>query len=576
MTFICNPVDLPYRYQHIRLPNGTRSVHREGADPSIVLFGGRYYAFVSMSRGFFHSTDLVIWTYHHTDALPAFDYAPDVRVVDDALIVTASRTTGTCPFYRTEDPIHQGFVEVTAGSFAFFDPSLFQDDDGATYLYWGCSPVEPIYATQVDRTTFQPIGERHAVIHADTAARGWEVPADSPVPETDEERAIFDLIGGLPFIEGAWMTHHDSTYHLQYAAPQTESNMYADGIFTGPTALGPFTYSPHSPFSSKPGGFINGAGHGSTFQDHYGNWWHASTMSISVNHNFERRIGLFPAGFDQDGVLYCNQNFADYPILMPYGPADGIFRTSPEWMLLSFRAKTHASSSDPNHAPQLAVNEDVRNWWVAGSSEPGQWIELDLGSTYAVHAVQINTADHALSELVPERTDGQDTMAGHRAIDPGIHTAHLRIEVSEDGLRWRAVSDESRDSAHRLIVLDKPETARFVRVSSETLMPFGAPMALSGVRVFGRGSGPRPDPVQPSIHRQNATQARLAWQKSPTAIGYNIRYGIDPTKLYHSWLVYDQTDLDLPNLNAGERYWFAVDAFNENGVAAGPTVAEDI
>ena len=53
---------------------------------------------------------------------------------------------------------------------------------------------------------------------------------------------------------------------------------------------------------------MTGAGHGSTIADKYGNYWHASTMRISVNHDFERRVGLFPAGFDADGVLYCNQN----------------------------------------------------------------------------------------------------------------------------------------------------------------------------------------------------------------------------------------------------------------------------
>ena len=46
------------------------------------------------------------------------------------------------------------------------------------------------------------------------------------------------------------------------------------------------------------GGFMTGAGHGSTIADKYGNYWHASTMRISVNHDFERRVGLFPAGFD--------------------------------------------------------------------------------------------------------------------------------------------------------------------------------------------------------------------------------------------------------------------------------------
>ena len=48
-----------------------------------------------------------------------------------------------------------------------------------------------------------------------------------------------------------------------------------------------------------------------------------------------------------------------------------------------------------------------------------------------------------------------------------------------------------------------------------------------------------------------------------------MRYGIAPDKLYNSWLLYGQTSLRLPNLNAGHDYWVAVDAFNENGITAG-------
>ena len=96
----CNPLDLEYRYQDVRftgvvrgltIGEPRRSVHREGADPSLVRYRGRYYLFVSMSRGFWHSDDLLDWQYVATDKIPPYDYAPDVRVVDDALIISASR-----------------------------------------------------------------------------------------------------------------------------------------------------------------------------------------------------------------------------------------------------------------------------------------------------------------------------------------------------------------------------------------------------------------------------------------------------------------------------------------------------
>src|SRR5260370_20197826 len=41
-------------------------------------------------------------------------------------------------------------------------------------------------------------------------------------------------------------------------------------------------------------------------------WWHISTMGISVKNNFERRLGIFPAAFDADGVLYTNTAYGDY------------------------------------------------------------------------------------------------------------------------------------------------------------------------------------------------------------------------------------------------------------------------
>ncbi|MFX7060034.1 hypothetical protein ABTI24_18550, partial [Acinetobacter baumannii] len=86
--------------------------------------------------------------------------------------------------------------------------------------------------------------------------------------------------------------------------------------------LGPFTYQAHNPFSWKPTGFICGAGHGSTFPDKFGNIWHVGSMVISVKDTFERRLGLFPAAVDDDGVLYTDTAFGDYPHRVPWHEED--------------------------------------------------------------------------------------------------------------------------------------------------------------------------------------------------------------------------------------------------------------
>jgi xylan 1,4-beta-xylosidase len=574
---LCNPLDVAYRYQEIKDFDG-RSVHREAADPSIVRYRDRYYLFASMSRGFWHSTDLSRWTFQATDKLPALDYAPDVREIDGALYICASRLTDS-PFFRSENPLEDDFVEVGTG-FPFWDPNLFQDDDGSVYFYWGASNKDPISGVRIDPAAWATIGDPVPLLRGEPEAHGWEQTGENhgkAEPRTERERLITEHSGGAPFIEGPWMTRHGTTYYLQYAAPGTEWNTYADGYYTASAPLGPFRYAPHSPFSAKPGGFITGAGHGCTFQDVHGNWWHASTMRISVNHMFERRIGLFPAGFDTDGVLFCNQNFGDYPMIVPDRHRDPWTESFAGWMLQSFRAGATASSSAPSHGPELAVNEDIRTWWTAGSTGPGEWLQLDLGHERTVNAVQINLADEQLALVAPERTDGADVLGSYRAIYPDVNATELVLELSTDGIEWHTVSDSrgtGTETPHAYMVIEGGERARFVRLTAGR-MPFGGAFSVSGLRVFGTGDGAPPGRVTPHATRTDGRTARLEWEAEPAADGYNVRYGIAADKLYHSWLLYDQTNLDIRALNVDADYWVAIDSFNENGITPGETVHVD-
>ncbi|NJO90427.1 MAG: fibronectin type III domain-containing protein, partial [Chloroflexia bacterium] len=57
------------------------------------------------------------------------------------------------------------------------------------------------------------------------------------------------------------------------------------------------------------------------------------------------------------------------------------------------------------------------------------------------------------------------------------------------------------------------------------------------------------------------------WKPSADAIGYNISYGTNETKLYQSYAVYSDTLLEINSLNVNQAYYFAIEAFNENGVS---------
>ena len=205
-----------------------------------------------------------------------------------------------------------------------WDPALFVDDDGRMYFYWG-SGNDPRYnyikGVEVDpHNGFNNKGPAKELFFIYPNEHGWERFGENNMDTLTS-----------PYVEGSWMTKHNGKYYLQYAAPGTEWNVYADGVYVSEHSLGPFTYQPSNPFSYKPGGYIRGAGHGNTMQDKYGNYWHVATMQISVKYKFERRIGLFPAGFDNEGQLYCITAFGDYPQRILPGPADhtgGIFAIS--------------------------------------------------------------------------------------------------------------------------------------------------------------------------------------------------------------------------------------------------------
>jgi hypothetical protein len=82
---------------------------------------------------------------------------------------------------------------------------------------------------------------------------------------------------------------------------------------------------------------MTGAGHGNTFQDVYGNYWNTGTPWLAVNWPMERRISMFPAGFDKEGQMYSNTRFGDWPHYLPTGKWDNRDALFTGWMLLSYK-----------------------------------------------------------------------------------------------------------------------------------------------------------------------------------------------------------------------------------------------
>ena len=597
MNYFCNPINVNYRYQFNADPRrgGALQICREAADPSLILFQGRYYLFASMTLGVWVSDDLAHWENHRLpEELPLYDYAPDVRVMGDWVYFCASRREENCDRYRTKDILH-GTYEKIEGSFPFWDPNLFVDDDGRVYFYWGCSNVTPIYGVELDRNTMQPKGEPLPLIEGHPFDIGYErfgennslFPASEAeidakyeafhkaqgIPESMIPENVKPLIRGMfsnrPYIEGAWMDKHGGKYYLQYAAPGTQYNTYSDGVYVGESPLGPFRLAANNPYSYKPGGFLPGAGHGSTMRDKNGAWWHTATMRISVNHDFERRVGLWPAGFDAAGELFCNQRYGDWPMATEGDPW-----RDPAWMLLSVGKAATASSHIPGNEPEKATEENVQNWWRAASNSRSEWLCVDLGKAFDVHAVQINFADDKIDVPCPgEIRPGSQA----RYIEEQDYMTRWKLEGSTDGESWFVIEDKSAaetDLSHDLVVREEGFSARYLRLS-DMAVPYGQNPCVSGLRVFGLGDGEAPEAPVFTAARMGDLDMLVQIREQADARGYNILFGSSPEKLYHSDMVFAAGSHRIGALIKGREYFVRVDVFNENGITEGTCIKLD-
>ncbi len=556
-TTYCNPVNIDYGYCPI--PNFTEwGKHRATADPVIVQYKGDYYLFSTNQWGYWWSSDLSHWNFVSRSFLKPYHKvyddlcAPAVVVMGDTMLVLGSTQRKNFPLWMSTDPKGNQWKEaVDTFQIAAWDPDLFLDDDGKLYLYWGSSNVYPLYGQEIDRKTFQPIGEQHDLFRLKDYRYGWQRFGEYL------DNTFLD-----PFMEGAWMTKHNGKYYLQYGAPGTEFSGYADGVEVSDKPLEGFTPQPHNPMSWKPGGFARGAGHGATFQDNWQSWWHVSTMVISVKNNFERRIGIWPAGFDKDGVMFTNTTFGDYPHYLPNGVTDPLKSRFTGWMLLNYNKPVTVSSTLGGYLPNYAVDENIKTYWSAATGNKGEWIQTDLGGISTVNAVQINYADQDAEFLGKQQ---------------GIYHQY-KLYYSADGKKWQLLTDKSNnqtDVPHEYVELPVPVLARYIRLEN-IHVPTGK-FAISGLRVFGKGNGMVPDAVKSFSVLRTEKDKRSAWLKwSPVdnAYAYNIYVGIAPDKLYHCIMVHGANDYYFKGMDSQLSYYFSIEAINENGVSARTAVTK--
>jgi xylan 1,4-beta-xylosidase len=597
----CNPINIDYGYTPI--PNFSEwGRHRATADPVIVNYKGDYYLFSTNQWGYWWSNDMLNWNFVSKKFLRPWNAgvydelcAPGVGIIGDTMLVFGSTYTSNFTLWMSTNPkANEWKPLVDSFGIGGWDPSFFTDEDGRLYMYNGSSNKFPMYGIELNRKTFQPIGTRKEMYLLEPWRFGWQRFGEHM------DNTFLD-----PFIEGSHMTKYKDKYYLQYGAPGTEFSGYADGLLVGTGPLGPFT-SMSDPLSIKLGGFVRGAGHGATFQDNYKHYWHISTTVISVKNTFERRLGIWPAGFDTDDAMWCNTTFGDYPHYLPApsnSPEGGESKTQPSlvqditnnsdttksgvgvmvsspsgkpdgaftgWMLLNYNKPVQVSSTLGGYLPNHAVDELAKTYWSATTANKGEWIQTDLGAVSIVNAIQVNYADQDVS--FPKE---MDTIFLGKTI--GLYHQY-KMYYSLDGKKWNVLVDKSSnktDVPHDYVELEKPVQARFVKLEN-IHMPAGK-FAISGLRVFGHGNGAKPDPVKGFIVLRTEKDKRSAfikWKPVDNAFAYNIYYGTHPDKLYTSIMVHTNNEYWLKTMDSQKPYYFCIEAINENGVSERTKVIE--
>jgi hypothetical protein len=516
-----------------------------------VNYKGDYYLFSTNQWGYWWSSDMSNWNFVSKKFLRPWHNvydelcAPAVGIVGDTMLVFGSTYSKNFTLWMSTDPKSNDWKPlIDSLDIGGWDPAFFTDDDGRFYMYNGSSNRWPLYGVELDRKTFQPIGTRKEMYGLESWRYGWH---------RFGEYMDDTFLDG--FLEGAEMVKHNGKYYLQYAGPGTEFSGYADGVAVGD---GPLNYfqNQSDPLSMKAGGFARGAGHGATFQDNQKKYWHVSTMVVAVKNNFERRLGIWPAGFDKDDVMYCNTSFGDYPHYLPGDMIDHSQSRFTGWMLLNYKKPVQVSSTlGSMYNANNAVDESIKTYWSAATSNKGEWLQTDLGNVSTVNAIQINYAD-------------QDAVFLGKTLDQ-YHQYVLYYSV--DGKKWQVLVDKSankKDVPHDYIELEKPIQARYIKMEN-IHVPSGK-FAISGLRIFGNGNGVKPEPVKDFFVLRTEKDKRSAWLKwSPVdnAYAYNITFGTDPNKLYTTIMVHDANDYYYKGMDSKKTYYYKIEAINENGVS---------
>ncbi|HEX2937281.1 MAG TPA: family 43 glycosylhydrolase [Bacteroidales bacterium] len=528
-------------------------------EPIMLIFNNDYYLFITGRKGYWFSPNMRDWTYVDSPTFPAG--VPGV-VTDGKILYACAMNSKD--LYSCTDPKKGVWTKVaTMDSDRYGDADIFIDDDGRVFMYFGWSQLLPIQVVELDpKNGFKEKGKPVVCFFADPENHGFERrrPEDVIWPIMDYRPYYPEEI---PWTEGPWMVKHNGKYYLQYASIGLEFLSYSHGVYVSDNPLGPFKYSEHNPLTFKTTGFAVGGGHGCTFHDKNGKLWTICMIPSSFGSGRgSSELAMFPTEVDAQGVMHSKTEFGDYPQYYPGIKENTIKDNFTGWMLLSNKKYVETSSTLKGFEAKNAVDENFRTFWSAETGNPGEYMTVDLGKECKVYAVQINLDQK--DAKIPPRTRGFAAPA-----NDGKPRQRYTLQVSCDNKNWKTLVDKSNNIEeihHDYAELVEPMNVRYVKLTN-VFTPDSGKFAVKDLRVFGNPEVTKFTKVTDVKVVRNPNDRRdatLLWEPVKGADGYIVRYGIEPNKLYNSYMVYDDNMVSIHSLNKNPDYYFEVEAF-DNG-----------
>ena len=291
------------------------------SDPAPMVHDGTMYVYTGhdedradffwMQEWRVYSTrDMVNWTDHGSPlALESFSWADDRAWASQCIerdgkfywyICAHSRLSkgmaigvavGDSPTGPFRDAIGKPLFEN--GSWDHIDPTVFIDDDGQAWLYWGNPRV---YYLKLNRDMISYEGELGMLPMTEEAF-------GSPAMDKREKgRKYKDS-----YVEGPWITKRKGVYQLLYAARGVPEHI---SYSTAPSPTGPWTYAGEIMPLSDTGSFTNHCGV-ADYKGHSYFFYH--TGKLPGGGGFGRSVAVEEFNYNADG---------SFPTILP--TADGV------------------------------------------------------------------------------------------------------------------------------------------------------------------------------------------------------------------------------------------------------------